>query len=358
MVLLDLTIFSVQKVGGISVVWAEYLKRLKRRSSLDFVVFLPDNDNAIARECDFSDYDVRPIPGRSPITKYLPYLMRGNPGDVLHTSYYQWYPFFRGTKIVTLHDFMHEMYAPFKSRLLHNALKFLSLNSADVILCISEATRKDLQRFYPKILRSKSVHVIENAASDEYFPSASDSQDKYMLWVAGRTGYKNFVYALDVLKQLNSTSNAFELRVVGPPLSDDEKKIASSKGVLQWVRVFSGLTTPQLRDMYSDAFALLYLSKYEGFGLPILEAQQCGCPVIALDNPASREVGSQSVLYLDDDDASAIDEMVETLTDAEQRQTIVSNGFVNAKRYSWDISVDKLIQVYSSYQIKTNGDRT
>ena len=178
MVLLDLTIFSLQKIGGISVVWSEYLKRLRPRSSLPVTLLMPDHDNAIAREINFSNYRVVRIRGRNLVTKYLPYLMRGRKSDVLHTSYYQWYPFFRGTKIVTLHDFVHEMYAPPTARLLHNSLKYLSLKSADTILCVSESTRNDLRRFYPAICRSKSVHVIENAASDQFYPDSSEPKKK------------------------------------------------------------------------------------------------------------------------------------------------------------------------------------
>ncbi|MFK7888592.1 MAG: glycosyltransferase family 4 protein [Gammaproteobacteria bacterium] len=347
MVLLDLNIFSLQKVGGISVVWAEYLKRFKSRSTLDFTLLLPDTDNEIARQCDFSDYNSERVPGRTSITKFLPYLRRGAPGEVLHTSYYQWYPFFRGTRIVTLHDFMHELYAPLKVKLLHNALKYLSLKSADVIVCISAATKDDLKRFYPELHQSKSVHVIENAASADYFPAATDERGRHLLWVAGRGGYKNFSYALDVLESLNRAGRKFELRVVGPPLNDEERSIAKDKGVQEQITVLSGLTTQRLRTVYSDAYALLYLSKYEGFGLPILEAQQCGCPVIVIDNPSSREVGQQSVLVLDSSHADNIHDLISTLDDNARRDDIVAAGFANAKRYDWDTSVDKLIAVYT-----------
>ena len=157
------------------------------------------------------------------------------------------------------------------------------------------------------------------------------------------------------MQRLNRDRYAFELRVVGPPLTEEERREAKFRRVLRSISVFSGLSTPELRAMYSDAFALLYLSRYEGFGLPILEAQQCGCPVIALNNPASREVGQQGVLFLDNTDVRGINEIVESLADEQQRRLVVSAGLQNAKRYDWDLTVDKLIQVYDSHLNESSG---
>lgn len=338
-------------MGGISVVWSEYLMRLKdRRDGLNYCIFYPENTNRISSELDLSLYDVDFIKPRGSVSKYFPFLLRGNKKDILHTSYYQWYPLYRGIKVVTLHDFMHEKFAPFRSRFAHNVLKYLSLNSADVILCISEATKKDLEEIYPNIYSNKDVRVIENAVSDVFYPDDdfSDHNNEF-LWVAGRSGYKNFKYALKILQFLKQQERIYSISVVGPELTDEEKQCAVKYGVLEQVNVFSNVSMDALRAMYSDALALLYLSKYEGFGLPILEAQKCQCPVIALKNPASLEVGRDSVLYIEDNNEHEILDILPLVSSVTQREKIVNKGIENSNRYSWDTSVEKLVRVYKDY---------
>lgn len=353
MIILDLTIFSIQNIGGISVVWSEYLKRLYQfNSEIKFSLIYSRNNNQIAKKLDLSPYNnVSIVKPRGALTKYFPFLLRGNRNDVLHTSYYQWYPFYKGTKIVTLHDFMHEKFAPLKSRLLHNVLKYLSLNSSDVVLCISEATKNDFKEIYPKIYANKDVRIIENAVGDEFYPDESNNEKKSFLWVAGRSGYKNFIYALRILSYLNKQGKKYDINVVGPNLTDLEINDAIQFGVLKQIKVFSNVSMDELRLMYSNALALLYLSKYEGFGLPILEAQKCHCPVIALKNPASLEIAKKSILYISDNDEDEILELVAIIESINLRDKIICDGVINSKRYNWDDSVEKLLAVYKEYQV-------
>jgi len=352
MIYIDLTIFSIQKIGGISVVWAEYLKRLKGRdNNLEFVLLYPENDNRIAKEIDLSKYSVQAIKSKNAITKYLPFLIVGNENDVLHTSYYQWCPLYRGVKVLTLHDFMHEKFSSFKSSILHDILKYLSLTSADVVLCISKATEDDFKDIYPKIHAKKDVRVIENAASDFFYSETDiENHNNNFLWVAGRGGYKNFDYALNIIAYLRRQGRDYNLFVVGVALNEAEKKYAKSIGVLDLITIFSDVGMDELRSMYSNALAFLYLSKYEGFGLPILEAQKCSCPVVALKNPASLEVGSDSILYINNDAEHEVLNILETVVNLEERKKIIDKGVINASRYSWKNSVDKLIKVYQDYQ--------
>jgi len=265
-------------------------------------------------------------------------------------SYYQWYPLFRGKIIVTLHDFMHEKYSSLVVRLLHNALKCLSLQSADVILCISEATKNDLKDIYPGIHDKKDVRVIKNAVNDHFYSQPDDVTEKnQLLWVAGRSGYKNFTFALEILGYLKSESKDYVLSVVGPKLTGEERELALEKGVTDRIKVHTNITMDEFRSLYSNACALLYLSKYEGFGLPILEAQKCRCPVVAIENPSSMEVGRDSVIYIEDGKPEMIMDILQKLENDEMRNKIVEHGYQNALRFDWDDSVKKLVDVYMEY---------
>lgn len=352
MIVLDLTIFSIQKIGGISVVWSEYLKRLHNYNNLNISLIYPFNNNTIAQHIDLSKYKIQYSKPRGPITKYLPFLYVGHKEDVLHTSYYQWYPLFKGTKIVTLHDFMHEMYAPLQSRILHNVLKYLSLKSADVVLCISKSTRDDFKRIYPAIYKLKDVRVVENAVGDHFYEDKPDSRflNKF-LWVAGRSGYKNFKYALKIISYLKKCGKLINLVIVGPPLSKGETELATKLDVLSQIEVYSNVDMDMLRVMYSSTYALLYLSKYEGFGLPILEAQKCRCPVIVLKNSATEEVGEKSVLYMDENPNSILP-LLDFLDHKDDKRQFLDNAVVNSNRYNWDESLKKLVAIYSEYDCR------
>lgn len=155
---------------------------------------------------------------------------------------------------------------------------------------------------------------------------------------------------MKLLAYLKAKDRIYRMSVVGPPLSYDEIKFAESHNIIDQIKVYTDVSKENLRSMYSNALALLYLSKYEGFGLPILEAQKCMCPVIALRNPASEEVGANSILYIDNDSEKDILNVLERIEDPVSRELIVKEGQKNTARFSWDNSVQKLVDVYREYQ--------
>jgi glycosyltransferase involved in cell wall biosynthesis len=109
------------------------------------------------------------------------------------------------------------------------------------------------------------------------------------------------------------------------------------------VKVLGHLTDEELIAMYNLADCYLYPSLYEGFGLPILEAQACGCPLITSDIPSCREVAGDGALIVDPRDVNAIaDAMVKVTTDKALRRKLVKKGLANCKQYSWEKTVREL----------------
>jgi glycosyltransferase involved in cell wall biosynthesis len=95
------------------------------------------------------------------------------------------------------------------------------------------------------------------------------------------------------------------------------------------------LTDDELQAAYSGALALVYPSKYEGFGLPILEAIACGCPVITCPNASIPEVGGQAVVYINEDDVSGLVTALTQVQDVEFRKSLIDAGLKQAKKFSW-----------------------
>jgi mannosyltransferase len=350
MIFLDLSIFSLQTIGGISVVWGEYLKRFPSYiNPNDLTLCIPETDNYILKELNLPLASVKKVGVRGVISKYLPYFLQGAKNDLLHMSYYGEYPYFKGKKIVTVHDFTHELFGSLSQRLFHNRLKYRCLKQADVILCISHSTKADLLKIYPQFSK-KNIHITHNAASKDYYPDKGCITRKtplpYFLWVGHRGGYKNFSAALDFLKITKDIDQKLVLAVVGFPFNDKEKSEIADYGLTDSVINLGIISLPELRKQYSDAFALLYLSKYEGFGLPILEAQQCSCPVICENIPSSKEVGADSVIVIEKYQKKEILRIITQLKDETSRIALQVKGENNTRRFDWDKTVENIAHIY------------
>lgn len=102
-----------------------------------------------------------------------------------------------------------------------------------------------------------------------------------------------------------------------------------------------------LACLYSGAQALLYPSKYEGFGLPVLEAMACGCPVICSDAASLPEVGGDAALYVDPHDPDSLLEAITRIVhDSELRQTMREKGLEQTRRFSWKDAAERTIEVF------------
>ena len=100
--------------------------------------------------------------------------------------------------------------------------------------------------------------------------------------------------------------------------------------------LFNKLTTEELNSLYSNAYALLYLSKYEGFGIPILEAQRSGCPVIASDLSSIPEVGGDGYISVQSLEVTCVSDVLLKIQDENYRDEMLEKGFKNSQRFSWE----------------------
>ncbi|MFN8032357.1 MAG: glycosyltransferase family 1 protein [Mycobacterium sp.] len=115
------------------------------------------------------------------------------------------------------------------------------------------------------------------------------------------------------------------------------------------VVVAQRLTDAELRWLYENAAALVFPSLYEGFGLPVLEAQSLGCPVIASDRASIPEVGGDGALYFDPDDVTGLLQHAETLeSDSSAADKLVDLGHRNASRYTWATSASTVLAAIRS----------
>ncbi len=144
--------------------------------------------------------------------------------------------------------------------------------------------------------------VIPHAASDSFHPIPEVEPVDQVLFVGSRSGYKNFRSVVDALSSLH------DLRLVcvgGGPLSPDEVRLLEKllPGRYNW----SGyLSSEELNLEYNKSACQVYPSVYEGFGIPVLEAMQAGCPVVAVKSSSMPEVAGDAALLTENGDADEI----------------------------------------------------
>ncbi|MDR2824828.1 MAG: glycosyltransferase, partial [Prevotellaceae bacterium] len=108
----------------------------------------------------------------------------------------------------------------------------------------------------------------------------------------------------------------------------------------------------QLNTLYNNAFALIYPSLYEGFGIPVLEAQLAGCPVLAYNAPSVGEIIGDKTLVSQENTVESFLEKVKLLENEKIRNEIINRGFENATKYSWKRMQQQIIELYNEIEIK------
>ncbi len=228
--------------------------------------------------------------------------------------------------------------------------KHHAIQHASAYISISENTASDLVKCFPDISLA-SVNVAYCGVQNIFTPAQSEEINRfktkygitkpYFLIVGSSTGYKNSTLFFKAFVQLASR-NGFDIICTG------------SGGILapEWRAYTSGsavhmlqLCDEELAIAYGGAISLVYPSKYEGFGLPILEAMACGCPVITCANASIPEVAGEAAIYVNDDDAEGLANALCEVQKPGIRQLLINKGFEQAKKFSWSSMANTVTSV-------------
>lgn len=225
------------------------------------------------------------------------------------------------------------------------------LAAAQFIVTVSETTRRDLVRLFPDA--ANRTETILNGLYRELSPENADRalaelaalgiKRPYLLHVGNDSHYKNRGGAVRIWRRMQASGMPnLNLVLAGKMTSPgDGESISSGVGRLIHVPSPSDQT---LANLYSQAEGLLFPSLYEGFGLPILEAQSLGCPVFTSDRPPMNEIaGSGAALFDPENIESAAQRVMEGLG---QRKTLIAAGHENCRRFSTDEMIASYTRVY------------
>lgn len=347
MLYLDNIIFSLQRSGGISVVWYHILEKMLSDGMPFRCLEYPDaTDNIFRQRMDIpSENILYRRQSLLPIARYLPVHVTEMEPFVFHSSYYRYCPNKRATNITTVHDFTYEYFCSGLAKSVHCRQKYAAIRYSDIIVCISENTKRDLLKFLPDTDPEK-IRVIHNGVSEEYHPVEDriPGLEEYVLFVGARGGYKNFQFVVDSLKD-----TPLKLAVCGRPLMPEEKQYLDNKLGTARYKVYENVDNTMLNRLYNSVCCLAYPSSYEGFGLPVIEAQRAGCPVIALNKSSIPEIIGETPLLMQRLDKELFLQKLQILQDARTRKGIIELGLKNSIRFSWDRTSDAYIALYKGF---------
>jgi glycosyltransferase involved in cell wall biosynthesis len=227
--------------------------------------------------------------------------------------------------------------------------KHHGIRHASAFVCVSDATRRDLLKFFPD-LPADRVRVTPLAAAPCFHPRPQEQIDyvrsgvgitkPYFLTVGARGGYKNTILTFRALAQFPQLDQ-FDLLCAGHiTLEPEFQQLVGDKDV----KAFA-LSDDELAAAYSGAVALLHPSTYEGFGLPVLEAMACGCPVITTQNGSLAQVAGDAALFVRDDDVQGMVQALREVQQPDVRQRLITAGHEQAKKFSWQQTADAIRNV-------------
>ena len=270
--------------------------------------------------------------------------------DVYHTTYQRVLPYVRRRAVVaTHHDSTPDKYAELfpDADAIHARLKKVYAR-ADRVICISEASRSDLLRYFDIAEEKTEVihHGFTRLARLENGASAGLPERPYVLYVGSRAAYKNFPLVLKAMAAVKDKD--LQLLVAGGGAwSAKEAAVLEKAGLQERVHLLPRLTDGVLAEAYRGARMFVYPSLYEGFGFPPLEAMDAGCPAIVSRTSSLPEVCGDAAFYFDPRVLEELVALMDRMSMDEQfRLEKRAAGFAQAGFYTWEKTAQQTLNAY------------
>lgn len=281
---------------------------------------------------------------------------KGGKSDIIYHPF-QYLSFLSGKKqIITIHDFIPVHYPTVAKHqnIYYKYIMPILLKKAYKIICISENTKKDLENLY-NVDKSK-IEVIYNGYDKKMFNNKNITGDvvkkyslskPYMIMVGANYSHKNLEVAIKAFKNLDGYKD-LELVIVG---GNSEylmslKEFAKKIEIDERIKFIGYVPDEDLKDLYGNSEAFIYPTLYEGFGLPILEAQACGTAVLCSNNSSLPEVYGKSAISFNPEKVETVEKAIKMLMeDKELRSNLIEKGYKNIKRFSWKLTAEEIKKI-------------
>jgi glycosyltransferase involved in cell wall biosynthesis len=331
----------------------------------EYILLCREQDSGIAEDLG---ENFRTVP--TPSANYsiseqfrIPMSLRREHADLFHAPHYVLPPLTHCRAVVTIHDCIHlifPQYLPSRlARIYARAALWSAARRADRILTGSEASKNDILRCLK--VPAEKVTVIYHAIDDRLMVDPPAAQmalvreryllnDPYVLYVGNIKPHKNVERLIDAFSRLRKQGfDHLKLLIIGDEISKHPRlrREVHRLKLHKHVRFLGFVPVETLAALYRLAGVFVFPSLYEGFGLPPLEAMACGTPVVTSNVSSLPEVVGDAAFLIDPYDPDSIaDGMRRVLTDGDLRESLRARGFTQVRRYSWDVSVRRLRDIY------------
>jgi glycosyltransferase involved in cell wall biosynthesis len=256
--------------------------------------------------------------------------------------------FFLRNQVITIHDLISLRYDNISAhqRFYFKYLLPFMVRRARLIVTVSETSKKDIVSLLH--CPEEKVRVIPNGYDATHYYRLEERTRNieaeygfrdYILAVGPTYPHKNFENLLDAYAGLGETIRKAHPLVIGGGMKayvDKLKRKVKEKGLEGDVHFIGYVPFLLMPSLYREAMLLVFPSLYEGFGIPLLEAMACGCPVVASNTSSMPEVCGEAAVYTDPHDPNEIREAIaNVLGDAALREALRSKGYIRAEKFSW-----------------------
>ena len=278
--------------------------------------------------------------------------------DVLHFPYDSCVAWKRGKFIVTIHDVKPFLFRSDRPKRNLNTLIEKTVVpdqrvQVDHVVTVSQWSKNDIATHLS--FPPERISVVPPGVSDHFRPLAASADQgrskNYVLSVAGADPTKNLETLIEAFARLPvHLRDTHDLVLAGDLRHRPELRARVRQLDLEGRTNFPGIVTEaQLIDLYQQAAVFVFPSRYEGFGLPVLEAMACGCPVIASHASSLPEVFGNAALSADPLDVKGFATHLEqVLTDPQCRKELRRKGLERASAFSWEHTAREMVRVYET----------
>jgi len=363
----DHKIFTLQNYGGPSRYFVNLINQLNEIKSINAKIYAPihinhflsntgSNNIAIANKVPLANYFSQFNTFKNQMmkinNKLNNFYMNKDKPDIIHTTYYEdKFPLKTDNLVVTVFDLIHEIFHKDYNEMKNFLPKENILKKAKQIICISESTKKDLINFYNIDKKKITVTYLANSLSSncEHLDKRKIKlKNNFFLYVGSRWKYKSFNQLLHLLNQNKEIHKEFDLVAFGGgKLNNDEKKLIKKLNLnIDKIIQIDG-DENILKLLYRNAEFFIYPSKYEGFGIPILESFSQECPFLCSKTSSLPEVAGDAAIFFDPNDLSSISSSIEKIISSKDlRLSLIKKGNERLQMFSWNKCALETLNVY------------
>ncbi|MGB9735784.1 MAG: glycosyltransferase family 4 protein [bacterium] len=270
--------------------------------------------------------------------------------------------FFPGTKIITIHDCAYDRFPEFRSRLSKLYLKLMYYTGkyiCDVIITVSQFSKNELINLYnikPEKIRVIYPGVPAMPDIDQEFIKQTKAlfnlYTPYFIYIGNTRPRKNLEGLLKAFNIL--TKNYKDIKLVLAGKIDESfvniKGLINTLGLTDRIIRTDFVSEKQKVALYKGSSGLVFPSFYEGFGLPVLEAQSLGVPVLTSSTSSLPEISGNGAIFVDPYNIEDIANGMERLLNTSVRKELIELGYENTKRFSWENTAKELLRVFKELQ--------